>query len=170
MSLRGLAFLWFVALWLAPLSAFAMKITSPSFSNGQPLPRECGYRYQNRNPELRITEVPAQARALALIMDDPDAPRGTFVHWLVWNLPPTTSKLSPGELPAEARTGRNHFGDNRYDGPAPPSGTHRYFFRLFALDSPLALPAGADRKALEKAMEGHIVATTTLMGTFTAER
>ncbi|MGD9895852.1 MAG: YbhB/YbcL family Raf kinase inhibitor-like protein [Candidatus Methylacidiphilaceae bacterium] len=147
-----------------------MKITSPAFSDGRPLPRECGYHHANRNPELLFSDVPASVRSLALIMDDPDAPRGTFVHWIVWNLPHDTAKLQSGELPPTARTGRNQFGHDRYDGPAPPSGTHRYFFRVFALDSPLHLPAGADRKALEKAMEGHILDEAALMGTFAADR
>ncbi|MDD4932397.1 MAG: YbhB/YbcL family Raf kinase inhibitor-like protein [Methylacidiphilaceae bacterium] len=157
-------------LCFAPFCASAMKILSPSFSNGQPLPRECGYRYANRNPEILFSEVPAKARSLVLIMDDPDAPRGTFVHWLVWNLPPATAKLLPGKLPPEACAGRNHFGHDRYDGPAPPSGIHRYFFRVFALDAPLGLTTGADRKELEKAMEGHVVDEATLMGTYPSHR
>lgn len=119
---------------------------------------------------MLIAAVPAKARSLALIMDDPDAPRGTFVHWLVWDLAPATSKLLPGKLPPEARTGRNHFGNDRYDGPAPPSGIHRYFFRFFALDNRLAIPAGASRGELEKAMKGHVLAEATLMGTFAADR
>ncbi|WP_026195772.1 YbhB/YbcL family Raf kinase inhibitor-like protein [Verrucomicrobium sp. 3C] len=147
-----------------------MKILSPSFSNGQPLPRECGYRYANRNPEILFSEVPANARSLALIMDDPDAPAGTFVHWLVWNLPPATARLLPGKLSAEACEGRNHFGQVRYDGPAPPSGVHHYFFRVFALDAPLSLPTGADRRELERAMEGHVLDHATLMGVFSAHR
>lgn len=143
-----------------------MKISSTSFSNGHPLPRDCGYRQGNRNPELLIGEIPVGSRSLALVMDDPDAPGGTFVHWLVWNLPPATTRLVPGKLPPEARTGRNHFGNDRYDGPAPPRGTHRYFFRFFALDEMLALPPGADRRELENAMKGHVLAETALMGTF----
>ncbi|QSR84573.1 YbhB/YbcL family Raf kinase inhibitor-like protein [Methylacidimicrobium sp. B4] len=145
-----------------------MKITSPSFANGQPLPRDCGYRQGNRNPELLIAEIPAGTRSLSLIMDDPDAPGGSFVHWLVWNLPPSTAKLLPGKLPPGARVGRNQFGNDRYDGPAPPSGTHHYFFRCFALDQPLALPAGVERRALEQAMRGHLLAEADLMGTFAA--
>ncbi len=160
----------FILLSLAPLCASAMQLTSPSFSDGQPLPRLCGHRYDNRNPEILLSGIPTGARSLALILDDPDAPGGCFVHWLVWNLPPSTSKLLPGKLPREARTGRNHFGNDRYDGPAPPSGTHRYFFRLFALDEPLGVPAGADRRALEKAMKGHVLAEASLMGTFAADR
>lgn len=147
-----------------------MKVTSPSFSDGQPLPHSSGYRYENRNPELLIAGIPSGARSLALILDDPDAPGGVFVHWLVWNLPVSAGKIVPGRLPPEARTGRNDFGNDRYDGPAPPRGTHRYFFRVFALDESLDLPAGADRKALEKAMEGHILTEASLMGTFAASR
>ncbi len=145
-----------------------MRIASPSFPNGQPLPRDCGYHQSNRSPELLITEIPAGARSLALIMDDPDAPGGAFVHWLVWNLPPATTRLLPGKLPPGARVGRNQFGNDRYDGPAPPSGIHHYFFRFFALDEPLSVPTGADRRALEKGMKGHILAEAALMGTFAA--
>ena len=157
-------------LCFAPFCTSAMKILSPSFSNGQPLPRECGYHYANRNPEILFSEVPARARSLALIMDDPDAPGGTFVHWVVWNLPPATAKLLPGKLPPEACKGRNQFGDDGYDGPAPPSGIHRYFFRLFALDTLLTLPTGTGRKELEKAMAGHVVDEAALMGTFSSHR
>lgn len=158
----------FVLVFLCASGAFAMKLSSPSFSDGHPLPRACGYREENQNPELRISRVPGGTRSLALIMEDPDAPGGTFVHWLVWNLPPTTVKLLPGKLPSEARTGRNDFGNDRYDGPAPPSGTHRYFFRLFALDERLALAPGAGRRELEEAMRGHVLDEASLMGTFAA--
>jgi Raf kinase inhibitor-like YbhB/YbcL family protein len=109
---------------------------------------------------------------LALIADDPDAPAGTWTHWVLFNLPPTTTHLAEGvnkvdELPGGARQGRNDFRKIGYNGPCPPPGKpHRYFFKLYALDTGLQLSAGASKQELEKAMEGHIAGHAELMGTY----
>jgi len=147
-----------------------MKLSSPAFADGQPMPDTHAYRKANRSPELVIEQVPASARSLALIVDDPDAPVGTWNHWLLWNIDPTTARIAEGETPRGAAVGKNDFGNTRYDGPAPPSGTHRYFFKLYALDAPLTVRAGAGRREMETAMRGRIVATATFMGTYASGR
>jgi Raf kinase inhibitor-like YbhB/YbcL family protein len=169
-ALRGgaCAAVTFAFVSIAPQAAHAqpMKLSSPSFTEGQPMPDTHAYRKQNLSPELLVEHVPANARSLALAVDDPDAPVGTWNHWLVWNIDPTTAKIAQGDTPAGAMVGKNDFGNTRYDGPAPPSGVHRYFFKLYALDAPLTLRPGAARKDLEGAMRNHILATATLMGTY----
>lgn len=155
--------------FLQPGNAQDMKLSSPVFTEGQPLPARQAYRQQNLSPALVIEGVPAEARALALVVDDPDAPAGTWNHWLVWNIAPDTRQLAEGETPAGARVGRNDFGQTRYDGPAPPRGTHRYFFRLYALSQPLDLKAGASRRQLNTALQNRVLATATLMGTYASK-
>jgi Raf kinase inhibitor-like YbhB/YbcL family protein len=131
---------------------------------GQPLPESCGRQHGNQPPPLSIEGVPARAKSLALVLDDPDAPSGLFTHWLVWNVSPGVASISGA--PAGAVEGKNSFGGLGYDGPEPPSGTHRYFFHLYALDTMLDLPAGSDRPALFQAMKGHLVAKGQTMGTY----
>lgn len=140
-----------------------MKIESPDFKEGKPIPSEFTCDGTNVSPALVFKDVPKGAKSLALVMDDPDAPMGTFVHWVVWNIPPGTKKVSKGEKIADQ--GRNDFGKLSYGGPCPPSGTHRYFFKLYALDIMLDLEE-ATKAELEDAMEGHIVAEAKLMGTY----
>jgi len=152
--------------WAAP--AAGLHISAPAFAPGSAIPAACALNGQNLSPELRIDSVPANARSLALIVDDPDAPAGLWTHWLVWNLPASTASLSAGKLPPGAVQGKNSFGRVRYDGPAPPSGTHRYFFHLYALDASLSLPAGSNRAALLDAMQGHIVGTGETFGLYSA--
>jgi Raf kinase inhibitor-like YbhB/YbcL family protein len=144
----------------------AMKISSPDFSDGAAIPARFTCDGADINPALAIEGVPAPAQSLVLIMDDPDAPRGTWNHWLVWNIPPSVGKIAAHSVPAGAVEGRSDFGTAKYGGPCPPSGTHRYYFRLFAIDVNLAIPAGADRKALDKAMSGHVLANGELMGRY----
>jgi Raf kinase inhibitor-like YbhB/YbcL family protein len=110
--------------------------------------------------------VPKNAKSLALIMDDPDAPVGIFIHWVVWNIPPDTKEISKGEEPRGVQ-GMTSFRRQRYGGPCPPSGTHRYFFKLYALDTELNLPEGSTKHDLENAMQSHIIAQAPLMGTYT---
>ncbi|QSR86777.1 YbhB/YbcL family Raf kinase inhibitor-like protein [Candidatus Methylacidiphilum infernorum] len=147
-----------------------MKLSSPDFENGKPLPQFCAYHGENRSPELKIEDVPQNTKSLALIMDDPDAPRGTWVHWVLWNIPAETRIIKKGEIPPGAVAGRNDFGNTQFDGPAPPSGIHRYYFRVYALDSSLALPKGSTKAELLKKMHGHVLASAELMGTFAASR
>jgi Raf kinase inhibitor-like YbhB/YbcL family protein len=148
-------------------AAGSLTVFSPAFASGQPIPARYALAGENIPPELRVREVPASARSLALIVDDPDAPAGLWTHWLVWNLPAGTTVIPEGKLPEPAREGKNSFGRVRYDGPAPPAGTgvHRYFFCVYALDAPLVLPGGADRAALLDAMRGHVVGAGETFGT-----
>ncbi len=118
----------------------------------------------NVNPALLIGNVPAKAKTLALIMDDPDAPNGTFDHWIMWNIPASHIKVEEGHAPGTQ--GVNGKGENRYTGPCPPSGTHHYHFKIFALDTKLNLAEGSDKQALEKAIEGHVLAKGEPVGRF----
>jgi len=144
-----------------------LSISSPAFENGRPIPPRFTADGIDVSPELRIDGLPVGTASLALIMDDPDAPMGTWVHWVVWNIPADTAAIEEGSEPGGSTGGRNSWGRTGYGGPAPPSGTHRYFFKLFALDNVLDLPPTADKAALEGAMEGHVLATAELMGTYT---
>jgi len=145
-----------------------VNISAPAFEPGNPMPAKSAYKKQNISPELRIGNIPTSAKSLVLIVDDNDAPMGLWTHWLVWNLPANTTVIPEGKLPLGAIQGKNSFGNTRYDGPAPPSGTHRYFFHLYALDTTLSLPSGADSKALLAAMEGHVVGTGETFGVYSA--
>lgn len=118
---------------------------------------------ENINPEISISGIPAETKSLALIMDDPDAPSGDFVHWVMWNIL-TDGKISENSAPGVQ--GVNDFGENKYGGPCPPSGTHHYHFKIYALDTKLELPAETDKQGLLKAMEGHVLASGELVGLF----
>ena len=148
-----------------------MKLESSAFEEGQAIPKQYTCDGVNVSPPLEWRGVPKNAKTLAIICDDPDAPAGTWVHWVLYNLPagdmglienaPGTEKLTGGGL-----QGKNDFGKSGYGGPCPPSGTHRYFFKLYALDAELDLKPGAMKSDLLKAMEGHVVAQGQLMGTY----
>jgi Raf kinase inhibitor-like YbhB/YbcL family protein len=146
-----------------------MKLTSPAFSRGDPLSRHFAKEHGNKSPPLRFQDVPKAAKSIALIVNDPDAPRGTFTHWVLFNLPPDTSEMPENQIPLGAISGRNDYGDIGYGGPRPPSGTHRYFFQAYALDSLLNLPPGATAKDVEQAMETHVLENAELMGTYSAD-
>ena len=149
-----------------------LEVTSREFRHGDPIPPRHTCDGENLSPSLAWSGVPVETRSFALVCDDPDAPRGTWVHWLLYNLPADTCELGPGipndpELPSHARHGTTDFGDVGYGGPCPPAGKpHRYFFRLHALDTSLNLAPGVDRAELEEAMAGHVLAVGTLMGTY----
>ena len=155
-----------------------LSISSPAFSNGGQMPPRFAHTHDNISPPLAISGVPAAAKSLALIMDDPDAPAGLFTHWVVWNISPDTTSIPEGGFPPAVaksitggihlvpKEGRNNLGDAHYDGPAPPNGKHRYFFHLYGLDTVLSLPAGSNRAALEAAIKGHVVAKAEMYGTF----
>jgi Raf kinase inhibitor-like YbhB/YbcL family protein len=148
-----------------------IKLTSAAFKEGQAIPRQYTCDGVNVSPPLEWTGVPKSAKTIAIICDDPDAPAGTWVHWVLYNLPteniglvenlPATENLKAGGF-----QGKNDFGKVGYGGPCPPSGTHRYFFKIYALDSELPLKAGATKADVEKAMEGHVVLQGQLMGTY----
>ncbi len=146
---------------VAPMESFS--VSSPAFEQGGRIPARYTCDSDDVSPELRISSIPEGTKTLALIVDDPDAPMGTWVHWLVWNIPPAeviAENTAPGTL------GRNDFGKLEWGGPCPPSGEHRYFFRLYALDAELDLPEGSARQELERAMQGHILARAELMGRY----
>jgi Raf kinase inhibitor-like YbhB/YbcL family protein len=157
-------------------SADRMAITSPEFGQGVPIPARFSCEGENVSPPLAWSGAPAASRAFAIVCDDPDAPRGTWVHWVLYNLPSDACELGAGgppsgELPSGARQGKNDSGKLGYYGPCPPPGNpHRYVFRLFALDAVLNLPSGVDRADLNRAMEGHVIAEATLMGTYQRRR
>src|SRR6266513_3992080 len=130
-----------------------MKISSPAFQEGGTIPEKFSKNGQNVNPELRIGGAPAEAKSLVLIVDDPDAPVGLFTHWLVWNIDPKTTDIAEGSAPDGAMQGKNDFGETGYGGPQPPSGTHRYYFKVFALDKMLDLKPDAKRKDVDAAMK-----------------
>ena len=143
-----------------------LTITSPAFVHSMAIPARYTCDGQDINPPLIINAVPDGARSLALIVDDPDAPVGTWVHWLVWNISPQTREIKESSLLVGAVQGLNDWKRNRYGGPCPPSGTHRYFFKLYALDIILNLAPSTNKTALERAMQGHIIAQGELMGTY----
>ena len=142
-----------------------LKLTSSAFSDGGEIPRECGYKNGNKVPPLTVSGIPEGTKSLALIMDDPDAmePAGkVWVHWVAWNIEPTTTELE--NLTTEGMT---DFGEVGYGGPAPPDKRHTYVFKLYALDCELELAGAEATKAdLEKAIEGHIIEHTQLTGTY----
>jgi Raf kinase inhibitor-like YbhB/YbcL family protein len=144
-----------------------MKITSSIFQEGGEIPAKFSRDGGNANPALHISGTPSESKSLVLIVDDPDAPVGLFTHWLVWNIDPKTTEIAERSVPSGAVQGTNDFPGARYDGPQPPSGTHRYYFRIFALDQTLNLHAGAKRKELDAAMKGHVIAQSELMGRYT---
>jgi hypothetical protein len=148
-----------------------MKLTSQAFQPGDLIPAKYTCAGLDVSPPLTWSDPPAGTRSFALISDDPDAPVGTWVHWVIWNIPPSARALEENlpktaSLPDGARQGTTDFKRVGYGGPCPPSGTHRYFFKLYALDATLDLPSSATKKDLEKAMQKHILAQAELMGKY----
>ncbi len=143
-----------------------LKISSPAFAHQGSIPARYTCDGGDASPPLVVENVPAGARSLALIVDDPDAPAGMWVHWVLWNIPASTREIHEDSVPAGGVQGKNDWGRNRYGGPCPPSGTHRYFFKLYALDTALNLDAVANKKSLERAMAGHVLARAELVGTY----
>lgn len=154
---------------LTQTTSSTMRITSLDFTDGAAIPARFTCDGGDAAPTLQIADAPAGAASFALIVDDPDAPSGDFVHWLVWNIPPATAVLTT-PVPTGAVEGTTDFGAIGYGGPCPPSGTHRYFFKLYALDAELDLPTTARKPDLEQAMSGHVLAQAQLMGTYQRSR
>jgi Raf kinase inhibitor-like YbhB/YbcL family protein len=159
---------------LAVIASFAaerarMKMTSSAFQEGGNIPSKFTCDGSDTSPPLQITGVPSEAKSLVLITDDPDAPSGLFTHWLVWNIPPQTNSISEGSAPKGVH-GTNDFGKSGYKGPCPPPGTHRYSFKVFALDRELDLRAGAKRSQLDAAMKGHVIAQGVLVGRYARKK
>lgn len=140
-----------------------MEVRSPEFENGKKIPRKFTCEGGDFNPSLIIGDIPAGAKSLALIVDDPDAPMGTWVHWVSFNIP-VVSRIDEDSIPG--KQGINDFGRKEYGGPCPPSGIHRYFFKLYALDNVLDLNEGINNEALEEAVEGHILDKAELIGLY----
>jgi Raf kinase inhibitor-like YbhB/YbcL family protein len=163
-----------LAIFLAAIASFAaggakMRITSSAFQQGGNIPSKFSCDGPNTNPPLQISDVPPEAKSLVLIVDDPDAPSGLFTHWAVWNISPQTNTIAEGSTPKGGQ-GTNDFGRSGYGGPCPPSGTHRYYFKIFALDRELDLPFGAKRGQLDVALKGHVIAQGELMGRYSHKK
>lgn len=140
-----------------------LTVTSPAFAENEMIPVKYTCKGEDVNPEINIMGIPTEAKSLALIMDDPDAPSGDFVHWVMWNIP-IQEKIAENSAPGVQ--GLNGLDENKYKGPCPPSGTHHYHFKMYALDTKLDLPAATDKQGLLKAMEGHVLASGELVGLF----
>lgn len=144
----------------------ALQITSSAFQNNGMIPRQYTCDGKDINPPLMIANCPQETKSLALICDDPDAPMGIWVHWVIWNIDPGVKEIKEDTVPTGAIVGINDFRQHRYGGPCPPSGTHRYFFKLYALDTLLSISPNSTKADLEKAMKGHILAEGQLIGLY----
>ena len=141
-----------------------LAVKSKAFEAGKKIPKKYSCDDQAINPPLTISGTPQEAKTLALIMDDPDAPRGTFVHWVIWNIAPLTKEIPENSVPGTE--GLNGAGETGYTGPCPPSGTHRYFFKIYALYQELNLSSRTRKQDLESAMQGDIIAKGELIGLY----
>jgi len=162
------------AMLLAVVTAIAagearIKVTSSAFHEGGNIPSKFTCDVSDTSPPLQIAGIPSNAKALVLIADDPDAPGGLFTHWLVWNIPPQTILIAEGSAPKGVQ-GANDFGKSGYRGPCPPPGTHRYSFKIFALDRELELRSGAKRSQVDAAMKGHVIAQGELIGRYARKK
>jgi len=140
-----------------------LKISSPAFDQNGMIPRQYTPDGLNISPPVDIEDIPREAKSIAVIVDDPDAPRGTFCHWVVWNIP-LIHHLRAND--SHGTNGINDFGRHRYDGPCPPSGAHRYFFKVYALDSILSLSERSKKATVEEAIKDHIVGFGSLVGRY----
>ncbi len=148
---------------MAIVEQSTITVESHVFNNNGLIPEKYTCEGQNINPPLTINNIPENAVSLALIMDDPDAPNGTFDHWIVWNIS-NVKEIKENSIPGiQGKNGRN---ENSYTGPCPPEGTHHYHFKIYALDNELQLEESANKKSLENAMDGHIVASGELVGLY----
>ena len=155
-------------LWLLS-EVIAMKITSPAFCHKSNIPATYTCDGEDKIPPLIFTDVPKEAKSLVLIVEDPDAPGGTWDHWILFNMPQSTKGIEAGTEP-KVPHGTNSWKRTAWGGPCPPSGTHRYFFKLYALDILLPLQEGASKHQIQKAMQGHILAEAELIGLYARKR
>lgn len=146
-----------------------LNITSSAFENNQFIPTKYTLDGENINPPLIFEGISNSAKSLVLVVDDPDAPSGTWIHWVLWNINPQTTKIEENSVPNGAIQGRTNR-ENHYSGPKPPSGTHRYFFRLYAIDSQINLPPESDIEALHRTIKGHIIDQAELTGLYQAKK
>jgi Raf kinase inhibitor-like YbhB/YbcL family protein len=143
-----------------------LKISSPAFENGGEIPKQYTCDGANINPPLRIENVPSNTKSIALVLDDIDAPRGTYVHWILWNIDPNVMEVKKDSVPEGAVQGVNDFNKRNYGGPCPPRRAHKYVFKIYALDTLLNLNSNSTKKDLEKTMEGHIISRSELTGVY----
>ncbi|WP_162426824.1 YbhB/YbcL family Raf kinase inhibitor-like protein [Pontibacter pudoricolor] len=148
---------------MEPVKPVKIHLKSSAFDAGETIPEQYTCDGDDVNPGLELDNIPAATVSLAILMEDPDAPSGTWTHWLAWNIPPSQTIE---ENSAEGVLGKNDFGTILYQGPCPPMGTHRYFFRVYALDIKLDLPAGSTREQMLKALEFHVIGSGELMGLY----
>jgi Raf kinase inhibitor-like YbhB/YbcL family protein len=142
------------------------KISSPAFENGGEIPKKYTCDGANVNPPLKIENVPSNTKSLALVFDDIDAPRGTYVHWILWSMNPGVKEIKENSVPEGAVQGVNNFKKRHYGGPCPPKRAHKYVFKIYALDTLLNLNPNGTKKDLEKIMEGHVISQTQLTGLY----
>ena len=143
-----------------------MKIESIAFKENENIPREYTCQGDNVNPPLNFSDIPKGTKSIALIVDDPDAPSGVWAHWLVWNMNPTSDGVGENSVPKGGIQGPNGRGANKYQGPCPPSGVHRYYFKLFALNKELNISTTTDKTGLENAMDGAIIEQSLFIGLY----
>jgi Raf kinase inhibitor-like YbhB/YbcL family protein len=150
------------------LTPSAFRLSSPAFADNAAIPATYTCKGLNNSPPLAISGTPESTKSLALIMHDPDAPSGDFVHWLLWNIHPDVTEIAENAVPPGSMEGTNSFGKPGYGGPCPPegTGTHRYIFELYALDSILDIRDNVGREALQEVMQGHTIDQTSLIGLF----
>jgi len=144
-----------------------MEIKSTAFENNEKIPSKYTCDGENISPPLSFSNIPENTKSLVLICEDPDAPNGTWIHWTVWNIDPSTTEVPENEIPTNGSEGMTSFGFRRYGGPCPPSGEHRYFFKLFALDSTINLDTGCNSVDLYISMDGRILDQAELVGKYT---
>jgi Raf kinase inhibitor-like YbhB/YbcL family protein len=166
----GGAAIVFLAIVCFAAGGAKMKITSAAFQDNGNIPTKFTCDGADVNPALHLETTPVEAKSLVLIVDDPDAPSGLFTHWIVWNIDPKTSDVAESAAPHGGVQGINDFGKSGYGGPCPPSGTHRYYFKIFALDRTLDLKSNAKRAELDAAMRGHVIAQGELMGRYSRKK
>lgn len=159
-----LVILFFGFFFIFAKGGFAMEITSPNFKNNTSMAKKFTCQGDGISPALQISGTPSNAKSLVLIVDDPDAVSGTFDHWLVYNIPPQTTVIKEGMVPGSQCL--NDSGRKEWCPPCPPSGTHRYFFKVFALDSELTLPPSARRVDIEAVMQGHVLDKAEIIGLY----
>jgi Raf kinase inhibitor-like YbhB/YbcL family protein len=161
-----LVFLFSYAMGQEAAKAGGFKISSPAFENNGHIPPKYTCDGANVNPSLKIENVPSNTKSLALVFDDMDAPRGTYVHWILWNIDPNIKEIKENSVPEGAVQGMNDFKKHPYGGPCPPRRAHKYVFKIYALDTLLNLNPNLTKKDLEKAMEGHIISRAQLTGLY----
>ena len=147
----------------------ALRLESSAFSNGGEIPKKYGYKNGNVSPPLTINEIPSECQSLVLIMDDPDAKAAVgkiWVHWVVWNISSDVNEIQESSVPSNSMEGTTDFGEVGYGGPAPPDKRHTYIFKLYALNTKLDIPSGADKNQVENAIKNHIIEETKLTGTY----